>query len=306
VNTTPSAVERAATTEQSLAKWLEAAVQPDGLWPAWIDGRTPAFAYEEATAWVLRLAHRHPSQVARVAGLGEAVDAGRRELERRIARHHGLRAHGRLFLFDTAVGLSAFARGGLANDLLATVERLVRERRALDGGAESKEIRPESRWSEVFGAHLLWLNEPLRLHGAHVLADDLTTALLRDTRRPDGLFRIHAASDRVYLHALAYALEGLSHAGPDGRRLVKEALTTLERRHLLGHPLPAWLEEPSPARADATAQVSGIAREFGLDTGPVASLLDRFRLREGGLAYEPGSTHANTCAAVFALETAWS
>lgn len=285
-----------------LREWLRTAPVAGGtapLWPSWTNPGKPGFPYEEATAWVLRCSRR---------GLGlnaRSVAAARDELGRRIEASGGLRAHGRLFAFDTAVALGAFeAATSTGRSLVSTVAGFVRARRAVEGGPVLGEERPDTRWSEAFGAHLLWLNRPLREAGEHALADDLTSLVLPRVLRHDGLLRIHGASDRVYSHAMAYALDGLVAAGAEGRALAKRGLVAMLDRFDGRSPLAAFVDEPSPRRADVTAQCAALARQLVDDATADALLAAVARLQDpsGGLYYESGSADLNTCAAVFALE----
>lgn len=299
------------------AAWLAAPEGRDpatGHWLSWRNAQKQGFSYEEATAWVVRLA-----ALLRGTEHGEALApaaaAGAERLVEAATARGGLGLRGRLYAFDTAVGLAALDTLGGHESACARLETtltaLVEERRGVEGGPRLGGESPDTRWSEAFGAHLLWANLPLLARGRHDAADALTEALLETCATPDGTLRIHGKSERIYAHAAAYAATGLRARGDDRSARVAHGTTRLllTSRNALGL-VPAWLDvELAPARADATAQAAWLGATSGdplLETlgAEARDALSHLTSPAGGLRYEPGSDDVNTCATAFALEAA--
>jgi hypothetical protein len=292
-------------------RWLANPVARDpatGLWLSWCDPKHPGYAYEEATAWVILVAaglrqrpNARPLLVAAEQALGPLSEC--------VRARGGLGRDGRVYAFDTAVGLAAcLAWGGaheIASTLLGTLLSMCDRRRAVEDGPTLGQERVDTRWSEAWGGHLLWLAGPLRAAGEAQQAATLVRDLLPRLRREDGLLRIHGANDTVYAHGALYGAEGLMAAGhvADARAVV----TALLRGPGDGALVPAWpLRSQASGRADATAQALFLATAT---QAPVSDsrlegarrALQRLTAEEGGLRYESGSADLNTCATAFAL-----
>ena len=296
---------------QRWIQWLASPQARDpqtGLWLSWSNGDHPGFAYEEATAWVM-LAAAPLRSLPQAAALSAAVDQAAVVLAKRIRRHGGLRCGGRRYAFDTAVALAAWqAWGGpvdVEQQLLATLLDFCRSRTALDGGVPGGDETSDTRWSESWGAHQLWLAGPLQRAGQAQAALDLVEELLPRVLRDDGLLRIHGASDAVYAHAALYGAAGLLAVGERGLAagVAAEAMAALGGDGLV----PTWLDpQTGPGRADATAQAAAITAESG------AQVADELRARavaalgacttvDGGVRYEADSQDRNCCATAFCL-----
>jgi hypothetical protein len=295
-------------------RWLEwladdrARDPQTGLWWSWCNPDHPGYPYEEATAWVIRLAAQGADDRHALA-LRQAADQGLETLLSRIERRGGLGRGGRLYAFDTAVGLAALqAVGGhdkACATLISTLCEFCDRRVAVEGGPTLGLERATSRWSNTWGAHLLWLNEPLLAAGKVDRAATLTAELLDRCLRDDGLLRIHGASDAVYAHAAAYAAQGLMACGEiEIAARLADTLLRAQRRDGL---VPAWIDRAeSPGRSDVTAQVLWIWRRCG--DRHLAEYGDRARRALtamtapcGGLRYEFGCDDVVTWATVFAV-----
>lgn len=203
-----------------LAAWLAAPAARDpatGLWWSWRNAAHLGYPYAEATAWVVLVAARLRGTPAGALLAGPAAD-GARVLEDIARAAGGLGRAGRVYLFDTAVGLAALdawgGAGAVRDGLFATVQAFCAARCAVDGGPVAGSETAATAWSEAWGSHLLWLNVALQPRGETALASGITTELLATCARPDGALRCHPASDRAYAHATAYAAAGLyAHGG---------------------------------------------------------------------------------------------
>lgn len=291
--------------------WLAAPQARDsdsGLWLSWSNSEHPGFPYEEATAWVT-LAAAQRREVAGSAGLTSSVEQALPALRERIGAHGGLRLGGRRFAFDTGVALAALQAWGGAEEtqqrLIATLSAFCHARVALDGGLALGDESPETRWSEAWGAHQLWLAGPLLQAGEETTARDLVAEVLPRVLRADGLLRVHGARDDVYAHAALYGAAGLLAAG-ERDLAAGVAVAALAARGADGL-VPAWLAPArGPGRTDATAQALALVNATGADVPAsvrehALAGLAACTAPCGGLRYEAGSADINCCATAFAL-----
>ncbi len=279
-----------------------------GLWLSWVHPQHPGYAYEEATAWVILAAAglRHEANAHKLVDVAEdALPL----LGRAVAERGGLGRDGRLYAFDTAVGLAAWQawQGDreTATTLLSTLRLFCDRQQAVEGGPTLGHERASSRWSESWGGHLLWLARPLTAAGdqerAGALVEELSPVVLAD----DGLLRIHSASDLVYAHGALYGAEGLLAAGE--RERAAQVVTTLLAVPTEHGLVPAWPQKvDSPGHCDATAQALMLAAALDATISPrrltaARDGLARFTSAEGGLRYSSASQDVNCCATAFAL-----
>jgi len=299
------------------SRWLadDAARDPaTGLWWAWVHPQHDSFAYEEATAWVA-LAAADLVDEPGASELRTCVEQALPRLTERVASRGGLGRGGRTYVFDTAVCLAAWQawQGGAADPataraLLATVDAFFARRQAVDGGPCLGREGPQTRWSEAWGAHLLWLAVALARAGRQARAVELVNELLPRVLRADGLLRVHSAADQVYSHSALYGAEGLLAAGQrDIAAGVVEAVLQAPDRDGL---VPAWLAPArGPGRTDATAQAVMLAGTIGAAVSEerlqsARRALQRYTDACGGLRYATDSDDINCCATAFALRMA--
>jgi hypothetical protein len=215
---------------------------------------------------------------------------------------------GRLYAFDTGVGLAALQAVGGHDEacatLLSTLCEFCDRRVAVEGGPPLGLERATSRWSNTWGAHLLWLNDPLLAAGQVGRAEALTVELLDRCLRDDGLLHIHGASDAVYAHAAAYAAQGLLARGDT--ELAGRAANALLRAQRRDGLVPAWIDRSeSPGRTDVTAQALWLWQRCG-DHSLVEHAeralcaLSAMTSPCGGVRYESGSNDVAAWSTVFA------
>jgi len=281
------------------SQWLTTAAvdATHNLCVSWRDptGQVPGYLYEEATAWALLI----PAFAKTHREVASAL--------RSISIQRGLARDGRTYLFDTGVGLAAALAlddDAWAHRLLESIKPMIGARVGVSGGPRLGAEEESTRWSESFGSHLLWLLGPLDSAGRSDLGDMLVDELLRPCSRGNTL-AVHAGTDRVYAHAMAYAVEGL--ATRKRHQALARSLTTSLLDHVRDGVVHAGLNS-GPARLDVTAQTLRLAAVLGLadrdETEALMASLAEHTHASGGLRYEPGSDHINTWATVFALRAA--
>ncbi|MSQ82921.1 MAG: hypothetical protein EXR77_08395 [Myxococcales bacterium] len=232
-----------------------------GHWWSWVGGPA-AYAYPEATAWVVQSIaqlrdHKHlfshSPQVADLIALGDNAAATLAQ----CAQAGFLQRHGRGYAFDTAVGLASLLAWNPHHpaivDLRRGLDAFLTERHAVVGGPRWGESQRGHRWSAVWGPHLAWLAIPLRKLGETQLALTVAAQVRTD----------HAALPD-YAHALAYACEGqaaVADLDPQARQWLDLGLARLaEQADRAG--VRADRRQPSPLRADATAQAIALAAQW--------------------------------------------
>jgi hypothetical protein len=302
--------------------------RPDGLLAAWVDGSAPAFPYEEATGYLLTLL----CALYRVTGdLRLAVDARRtaRGLLNVAAQRAGFGRDRRVFLFDTAVCLRAFAAfRSTFPDAVQEAEfaplqpaeqrwtqsaaRLIATR-AASLPCNAEETR--TRWSARFNAHHLKAIHHLmpRLEASERATAVAAAREIVQTRCRDGLFHVGDDGAPVYLHAACYAAEGLLGLRADGALPESPGSEAVGMRlAALQTPeggMPAWAPSAGPPvlAGDATAQTvrlwqcldpHGFAR-------PIARGLEFLRAHshpDGGVYYATDRRHRNSWATIFAIQ----
>lgn len=289
--------------------WLAAQRDPEtGLWWSWQGPSGDAYPYEEATAWVVLLAAALRGR-PEAAPLVRAAEAGVEALAGCARARGGLGRAGRVYAFDTAVGMAALQAWGGAEvalgQLSAGLEAMIARREAVEGGPAQGEERAQTRWSEAWGGHMIWLAVPLLRAGRRDLAELLAEEIGARCRRDDGLLAIHGASREVYAHATAYGAEGWLALG---RR--REAVAVV--RALLAAPTRSGLVPARPGarggaeRTDVTAQVLRIAARCQADPQDpglqrARRALDEAAHPRGGLRYEAGAEDRTSWSTVFAL-----
>ncbi len=271
---------------------------PDGAVLSWANPAHPGFVYAEAEGLLLSL---HAEALAR--GPEEpGIRLDGRRLARRLVQglddvgavvHRGAR-----YVFDTAVVVAALRRwrivepDGPAFD--ASTEWL---RARLRAGVGQEGAASDGHWSRSFGPHLL--KAALALPGDPLLAD--VARRFCATCWDGAWFTCHAATDAVYPHAHAYALEGLAALRAAG---VFDASGPLE----VG---TASLLSAAARDFDLSTDVLAQAVRLALATGrsphhpQVRAVLTRMESRaaaDGGLRYSPGSRDVNTWATVFGVQ----
>jgi len=335
-----------APSRPRLLAWLLAApLLPDGAVLSWHNPAHPGYPYPEAAGLLLGLLSQET---------GDFQALRDRIADRLLAELSPRGAVGRAgvdYLFDSGIALHGLLlhrdHGGHLRDPSA-LDRLGEAiLQALAARRPRHPLTPTpERWSDAYGCHLLKLVLPLqrwrprdpRVHAAidRLLADLLP--LWRGDR-----FVIHAASERTYLHAHCYALEGLAALEDPWRARAAPILRAgAAWLAALQHPdgaLPAWhdgAEARGPRPADIIAQALRLwslcqhmspgtclprARVSDPFRGPIARALAALAARQrpcGGLAYHdpvdpaehpvpPHPDDLNTWSAVFAAQAiAWA
>jgi hypothetical protein len=300
-------------SRQALCEWLDsdAVVMADGGVLSWVSPSGTGFPYPEAAAiWLAWAAWRRDrgepgpslSRVEPVAG---------RLLAELQAGPLGKDGHG--YLFDTCLAFAALARwtgGSAGGPIVASTSLLDAGLRALepfiDGSdpvvpGSSHTARWSSRWGPFLERAAAFLDQASLDLGVSGVAD-----IAREVRS-----RILPVNGEAgYLHAMAYALEGLAMSGSSA--LNPEAVADLAAWQRSGGDLPAWAGGTGPGRSDATAQAVRLwcrfrfpGRQKALEKGLAA--LARFQTPSGGLVYEESGDDINTWATAFADQaTAWA
>jgi hypothetical protein len=281
-------------------RWLQSPACRDPkshLWRSWVASGDSGYPYEEATAWAL--------------GAG-VEDAAALQALTAILRARPLARDGQTYLFDTAVALDAAVTlhaAGVAGAQAfkecawRRAEPLLKDRRAVPNGPRPGEEREDTRWSESFGAHMLWLVRPLVRLGETEQAMALIEAVWPGCRA-DPLPKVHAAGATVYAHAAGYAAEGLAW-GDALHRAAAAQITTKLLDVAAQHDglIPAFVDH-GPLRADISAQAWHLACTLGIQhtaTRQIQRALQALTTPDGGIRYQPDSDHVNTCVTVFAL-----
>jgi hypothetical protein len=320
----PVGKQEAKPLPASLLSWLVSSdlTAADGHCLSWWNPEHPGYPYPEISGLLLSLLSiedRVPDRRAEL--VGALVGAARVEA--------GVARGGRTYTFDTAMALRGLLLSAdpapRVHDLaLAWTELLVRAAERQDpavGGGWAGELRPDTHWSESFGAH------QAKVCGALVVAaerfgrwPDLGEALLTyvragtDIQQADGRFPAHGRTGVTYVHSHCYAVEGLlmSRAGgvpvDDIDARVRAGASWLASAQVSAGGLLAWHDGTrawGPVRADATAQALRIwtlvdpdryAGHRSAAVGALTSLVAPGR----GLRYEPESTDVNAWATIFA------
>ncbi len=278
-------------------RWLNQPASRDpksGLWLSWLSPDGSGYPYEEATAWALG---EGLSNERALAALRDVLS--RRPLQR----------DGDHYLFDTAVALDAaisLADPQLREHALAHVLTLLKAAVAVGYGPVCGAESAATRWSEAFGAHVLWLIRPLARLGMHEQAAQLF-ALVWPRCERDGLPSVHGATHEMYAHSAAYAAEGMAFL-PGRAHEVARSITValLARAQVCDGLIPAFYTR-GPLRCDVAAQTWYLAQLLGIEH-PATAMIERALVAQtagcGGVRYEPGSNHINTCVTVFALRAA--
>ncbi|MFL6099788.1 MAG: hypothetical protein ACJ71T_07525 [Actinomycetales bacterium] len=319
----------------SLLSWLASAElrAPDGPGAghclSWWNPRHPGYPYPEISGLLLHLLAVESAAPSR---RGELVQA----LVRDPAPVEGVARDGQAYTFDTAMAL-----GGLLADLTtAGTDEVARRWTDLLVTAADKRspaaaqswasaLRPETRWSESYGAHqakvvgaLLAARDRFGDSARMRDAVDVCVAAATEVQEPDGRFRAHAFARQTYVHSHCYAVEGLLMAAADGGSTADQPdqgdLRDLRDRLWAGAAWLAAVQEASgglvawhdgrsasgPVRADATAQALRIwtlvdPDHFADSSARAAAALEALRVPGRGLRYEPDSDDVNAWSTIF-------
>jgi len=235
------------------------------------------------------------------------------------------------YTFDTAIALRAFVSH-------AQLEEGVERERWLARAGELRAVllpiwnapwpflereRPlEDHWSLAVGVHLLKgalaLRVLARARGNWETSERRACERLLESLsalESDGRWRTHAHSARCYLHAQAYALEGLCaliDEWPAVRPMLERGVARLARLQRPSGGLPAWDDvETAPERADATAQAVRLwwlvdPASYADEIGRARTFLAGLQAPSGGMPYESQSRDETSWCSAFALQAeAW-
>ena len=311
-----------------LARFLcsNAIVGADGAVLSWWNPAHEGYAYPEAAGLLLSALAQHvPDSGATRARVASWLWSSR-------GPHGGIGRAGREYTFDTAIALRACVSHALVEEGAERERWLARagELRAAILPALSEprpfletEVGRGDHWSLATGAHLLKGAVALRAlahaRGAWETAERRACERLLESSiglESDGRWRTHASSTRCYLHAQAYALEGLCalvEEWPAVRALLERGVARLARLQRPSGGIPAWDDaESAPERADATAQAARLwwlvdPSTYAGEIARARSFLARLQTSLGGMPYETGSRDENSWCSAFALQAeAWS
>ncbi len=266
---------------------------PDGGVRSWVGDRS--FDYAEAAGLLLSL---HAETKTREDGVvADLVREDGRRLAGRLAAgldDDGAVLHrGGRYAFDTAIVSAALRRWGAS---AAATRSASFVRSCLERALGQEGLDDDGHWSRTFGPHLL--KAALALPGDPLLAE--LAERFAETCWEGGWFTCHEATDHVYPHAHAYALEGLV-------ALRAQGLPAATRRLAPG--LDALLRAASSDRlsSDVLAQTLRLALALGLPGGDprVVDLERKLRARAatgGGVRYSRTSADVNAWTTVFAVQ----
>ncbi len=297
--------------EDDLLHWVESAeVRADGSVLSWVNPDHPGYEYPEAAGFV----------ISALARRGRSIDVAERIAGRLcgIVQSFGaVGKDGRAYLFDSAIvleGLAALrARTGASaiDPALSRLFDFVADRVEAKSAVASVPVGPP-RWSTSFSPHLLRVAKVLLSHSAATgearsqpVVERLVEELVPRLSFPD------AGAPPVYVHAVCYALEGLTALAAAGHRelapLALEGADWLSRQQLRNGALPAWSATSAVGHADATAQSvllwSSVDRDrFAASISAALEYLRSLLHPCGGIRYRTGSNDVNTWCTVFTAE----
>lgn len=302
-----------------LVHWLTESglVGPDGSVRSWLDDRGSGFPYAEAGGLLLAWLTTQPEPRR---ALRESI-ARRLIQDAQCGEYPG--KNGVVYAFDVAIvlrALHAHERAGTRTPCSGAVEILAGELRSLldDRCAARSSAGVPERWSARFGPHLLKcalalgdLRERTGIRRWDRLADALFAELV--PLQVDGRFPSEA-DGRTYVHAHAYALEGLAHGVATGREELRgplgEGADWLARVQEHDGGLRAWHDGSAASgevRSDATAQAVRIwtlvdPGRFGDAIARALARLARLQRPSGALAYGSECADETSWSAVFAAQ----
>ncbi len=307
--------------------WLaREAVVDGGAVLSWVNPAHPGYTYPEAAGLVLGLLAQEP---------GSPPGLRRRLADRLTAEVGPTGALGRAgvdYLFDAGIVLHGLLLHVEAGGALGDPDALARLGEGVLAGIEGRTPRvpaaPGSdHWSDTWGCHLIKLALPLQrlaaggerraAAAAGRLVDELL-GLWRGDR-----FVVHAGSERTYVHAGCYALEGLWGLGggweATARPILRAGAAWLASIQAEDGSLPAWHDgaRGSGARpSDVVAQALRIWTMVDLAEGTGRFAAARARAlgclaarqhASGGIRYVEGEADVNSwCTAFAAQALAWA
>jgi hypothetical protein len=283
---------------------------PNGLIAAWVEGGQPSHAYQEATGYLLTLLCFSFERTG-APGLREAARRTAAALGESV--RDGAGRDGAVYLFDTAVclrGLNAFSttfgdepeaeRAAIVVASLADIATEMIQRREARRGGE-----PGARWSDRFFAHLIKAVQQVHAAAPDRIDRETAAALARelwDGPSRDEFFRL-PGEDTAYLHAHAYALEGLLGLGES----ITDPLRRLAAAQRFDGAMPRDLPGDGAPAVDATAQAVRLwqcvdAAEFAEPITRGLAFLETMAAPGGGFYYAPDVAHVNAWTTMFAVQ----
>lgn len=289
-------------------------VGEDGHCLSWSNPAHPGYQYPELSGLLLSFLCRSSHDPVRARQLHDALSIG--------ADVDGVRRGGITYAFDTAMALRGLLEYRTEDELMATpvpewTSALVRAVSTATATLPPEELTSTTAWSMAFGAH------EAKIAAALVTAErrgldtgDALDALRERTLGVQddlGRFRIHAASDKTYLHAHCYALEGLLMTAEDHPGATAEitlGISWLASVQGLNGGWRAWHDgryASGPERSDATAQAIRLMRLVDAERyeGEILAA-DAFLVQcqgeHPGLPYEPDSFDITSWSTLFAAQ----
>ena len=321
----PDAADPEASAELASGFLTDRAIDAGGRVLSWIDPDCTGYPYPEIGGYML-------SWLAQHAPLERALEVGRPVmtwLGRAQRADGGFGRDGATYTFDSAVvlrGASEWSRAtGAAPslDVRACLDAVARGLGHERARYPEDEKSPSDHWSQSFGAHLLKLElclsrtaraRPELLPPISVAREPLES--LRRLQGTDGRFVDHADTDATYLHAHAYAVEGLVGLGREARDRALDGARWLASVQQADGGLLARHDGRRAFGAphvDATAQAVRLwgvldRREFAEPARRALAWLRDLQTPDGSLPYEPEHPHRNTWCTLFAHQafTVWA
>jgi hypothetical protein len=300
---------------------------PDGMLAAWVGKSGPAYAYQEATGYLLSLLcwlyQRTGGEEYRAEALRTATS-----LVNDIAAKGGCGRDGSVYLFDTAVCARALSllieicpadeseRRRIADAgrrLTEEALEMFHAKRAFKGGIGNV---PERHWSRTYNVHM---NKAIQ----HLAAQASTPGPVEEfraeiekwiaTRYRDGMFFSDEEKTSVNIHAHLYALEGLiamrGESAPGWAPLLSEAAGRLVEIQAANGALPRLhpaVESPEYT-TDVTAQAVRVwqsvdPKRYQIPISRGLEFLRSMTSRDGGILYSSAIPHINSWATIFTIQ----
>ncbi len=304
----------------ALTRWLYhgPARLPSGAYLSWVSEEEGGFAYAEAAALSVSAAcwlYRHSCDGALLDRIIPSL-----EYLSDCVGDDGLIWHRNTgYLFDTLLAVRAFQGAyelGVPGKYIALREPMTAAALGLIARRVSAVGVRENRWSTTFSPHLL---KPLAallsvpLPGSDDARETLVPALvqLMESQAEDGAYS-RGPDGSVYLHAHAYALEGLTMlpdlTGIDPSQHLARGLEFLAAQQRPDGSFPRWNPSPdSEASGDVAAQAARLfaaapGSRYRAAAATALAALSRLVAPSGAIYYSDRKRHENVWCSVFALQ----
>ena len=304
----------------ALSRWLYygPARLPSGAYLSWVSEEVPGFAYAEAAALAVRTAcwlHGHKADDRLLDRIIPSLEF----LSDCVGDDDLIWHRDAGYLFDTVLVLRAFRAAhelGVPGKYEALQERMTSAALDLVARRVAAVCARDDRWSTTFSPHLL---KPLAALATGPLAGTVQTeeilipaiSRLIDSQDEEGAFS-RAPNGQAYLHAHAYALEGLTILpelpGVDAAPSLARGLDYLAAQQRRDGSFPRWSHGPAgESSGDVAAQAARLFLTFPGDRYCAAAsrsvdAFTRLIAPSGAVYYSDSVRHENVWCSVFALQ----